>query len=31
MQALMSFCVGYPTMKTLPSPRRLAESVIAQA
>src|SRR6202521_3901104 len=31
MQALMSFRVGYPTMKTLPSPRRLAESVIAQA
>jgi hypothetical protein len=31
MQALMSFRVGYPTMKTLPSPRRRAETVIGQA
>ncbi len=31
MQALMSFRIGYPTMKTLPSPRRPAESVITQA
>jgi hypothetical protein len=31
MQALMSFRIGYPTMKTLPSPRRRAETVIGQA
>jgi hypothetical protein len=31
MQALMSFRIGYPTIKTLPSPRRPAESVIGRA
>ena len=31
MQALMSFRIGYPTMKTLPSPRRPAESVGGKA
>jgi hypothetical protein len=31
MQALMTFRIGYPTMKTLPSPRRPADSVIGPA
>jgi hypothetical protein len=31
MQALMTFRIGYPTMKTLPSPRRPAGSLIGPA
>jgi len=30
-RALMTFRIGYPTMKPLPSPRRPAESVVRQA